>query len=44
MTPACLLCLPIMQLDAVLALRRMKMTTEGIEHCVDDEEECHAEW
>ena len=32
------------QMDAVLALRRMKMTSEGIEHCVDDEEECHAEW
>lgn len=32
------------QLDAVLAMRRMKMTSEGIEHCVDDEEECHAEW
>lgn len=32
------------KMDAVLALRRMKMTSEGIEHCVDDEEECHAEW
>jgi predicted DCC family thiol-disulfide oxidoreductase YuxK len=31
-------------MDAVLALRRMKMTDEGIEHCVDDEEECQAEW
>ena len=31
-------------MDAVLAMRRMKMTSEGIEHCVDDEEECSAEW
>jgi predicted DCC family thiol-disulfide oxidoreductase YuxK len=31
-------------MDAVLAMRRMKMTSEGIEHCVDDEEECQAEW
>lgn len=31
-------------MDAVLAMRRMKMTSEGIEHCVDDEEECEAEW
>ena len=31
-------------MDAMLALRRMKMTSEGIEHCVDDEEECQAEW
>jgi hypothetical protein len=30
--------------DAVLAMRRMKMTEEGIEHCVDDEEECEATW
>ena len=31
-------------LDAILALRRMKLTSEGVEHCVDDEEECQAEW
>lgn len=31
-------------MDAMLALRRLKMTSEGIEHCVDDEEECQAEW
>ena len=31
-------------MDAVMAMRRMKMTSEGIEHCVDDEEECSAEW
>ncbi len=31
-------------MDAMLALRRMKMTSEGIEHCVDDEEMCEAEW
>ncbi|KAL4447673.1 hypothetical protein ABPG75_004892 [Micractinium tetrahymenae] len=31
-------------MDAVLAMRRMKMTSEGIEHCVDDEEQCAAEW
>ena len=31
-------------MDAVMPMRRMKMTSEGIEHCVDDEEECSAEW
>ena len=31
-------------MDAMLAMRRMKMTNEGIEHCVDDEEACEAEW
>lgn len=31
-------------MDAMMAMRRMKMTNEGIEHCVDDEEACEAEW
>ena len=26
------------------AMRRMKLTDEGVEHCVDDEEECEASW
>lgn len=26
------------------AMRRLKLTDEGVEHCVDDEEECEASW
>lgn len=31
-------------MGTVTAMRRMKMTDEGVEHCVDDEEECEATW
>ena len=30
--------------DGVIAAQRMKMSQEGIDHCVDDEEACAAEW
>jgi CBS domain-containing protein/predicted DCC family thiol-disulfide oxidoreductase YuxK len=32
------------QFDSLLALKRMNMTNAGVEHCVDDEEACEAEW
>lgn len=32
------------QFDSLLAIKRMNMTNAGVEHCVDDEEACEAEW